>query len=100
MAQNKETLESMEHLKNLSWLVGYQIGRMSQIEYYDQYYNYKEKFIDELLPILEVCRMLNLSRSGVYTLIKKKHLHAIKIKREWRVKVSDVDIYIGRFIRW
>jgi excisionase family DNA binding protein len=100
MEVNKETEDSKNYFKNLTWLVHQQIGRMSIVEFYDNLYNYREHYEDLLLDVPDVCRILNLSRSGVYSLLKKKHINGKKINRKWKIKISAVDLYIGRFLRW
>ena len=48
-----------------------------------------------LLTVHEVAELLKLKESTVRTLINDKQLRAIKIGRDWRVAVKDLEAFLN-----
>ena len=48
-----------------------------------------------LLTVHEVADLLKLKESTVRTLINEKQLRAIKIGRDWRVAVKDLEAFLN-----
>lgn len=48
-----------------------------------------------LLTVHEVAALLKVKESTVRTLIKDKQLRAIKLGREWRVAVPDLEDFLN-----
>lgn len=51
---------------------------------------------DKLLTVNEVAKMLRVSNMTVYRLVRNKQIHAVKVGKNYRIKQSDVDKYLGR----
>ena len=44
----------------------------------------------EMLSVKDVAKLLKVSKTTVYTLIKQGDLQAIRIGNLWRIKISDL----------
>lgn len=55
--------------------------------------SYKDR---EILTVNQVAEYLQLSEMTTYKLVQEGKLPAFKIGRHWRVKKSDLDVYIEK----
>lgn len=53
---------------------------------------------DYLVSPKDVSKLLGVSRSNIYRLLKKKQLKGFKINKHWNIKLSYVDEYIRFYI--
>lgn len=52
--------------------------------------------MDEILTIQQVAKYLQMSKSKVYYLIQRKEIPHIKIQRNVRVKVSELEKWLQK----
>ena len=53
------------------------------------------KQFDDLLNLTEVCAMLRVKRSRVYTMLKDQKLRALKIGRSTVIARSEIDRFLA-----
>jgi len=56
--------------------------------------NQGTEHLDQLLKIVEVAEILNISRAFVYKLIQQGELRSVNIGKAKRVRISDLNEYI------
>ena len=54
--------------------------------------------MDEILTISEVAKILKMSKSQVYLLIQRRQLPHIKLQRNVRVRMSDLERWLQKHI--
>ena len=54
--------------------------------------------MDEILTISEVAKILKMSKSKVYLLIQRRQLPHIKLQRNVRVRMSDLERWLQKHI--
>jgi len=52
--------------------------------------------MEELLTVVQVSKILKISKMTVYRYIKAGKLSAIKVGRDFRIKQSDFDAFLER----
>ena len=50
---------------------------------------------EPLLTVSEVARMMRVSNMTVYRLIKSSQLPALRVGKNYRIRASDVEKYLG-----
>jgi excisionase family DNA binding protein len=50
---------------------------------------------DRLLTVVEVAALMRVSNMTVYRLIKSGHLAAIRVGKNYRIRESDVNLYLS-----
>lgn len=50
--------------------------------------------MDRLLTVQDVCDLLQVRRSWVYTVVRRGELKRIKLGREFRFRQSDLDAFL------
>ena len=50
---------------------------------------------DRLLTVGEVAATMRVSNMTVYRLIKSGDLHALRVGKNYRIRESDVDVYLS-----
>lgn len=54
--------------------------------------------MDEILTIPQVAKILKMSKSKVYLLIQRRQLPHIKLQRNVRVRMSDLERWLQKHI--
>ena len=62
----------------------------------DQIINQRKEEIEDLLTVIQVKKILNVSEQQVYKLIAQKKLNAVEIESSKRIKKSDVIDYMKK----
>jgi excisionase family DNA binding protein len=52
--------------------------------------------MEELLTIIQIAKLLKVSKMTIYRYIKAGKLSAIKIGRDFRIKQSDFDMFLEK----
>lgn len=53
------------------------------------------RMADGLLTVAEVASMIRISNMTVYRLIKARQLPAVKVGKNYRIRMSDIDLYLN-----
>ena len=94
---SKEDIENLNDINKIEDAIIEHLSIAKRLEFKrDQIINQRKDEIEELLTVMQVKKILNISSQLVYKLIAQKKLNAVEIEGSKRIKKVDVINYIEK----
>jgi excisionase family DNA binding protein len=94
---SKEDIENLNDIDKIEDAIVEHLSTAKRLEFKrDRLINQRKEEIEELLTVMQVRKILNVSEQQVYKLIAQKKLNAVEIEGSKRIKKVDVIDYIEK----
>ena len=94
---NNEEFENLNDINKIEDAIIEHLSFAKRLEFKrDRLINQRKEEIEDLLTVMQVKKILNVSEQQVYKLIAQKKLNAVEIEGSKRIKKSDVIDYMNK----